>query len=284
MKLILTGFLFLFLFSSALLCQNEISKQQPGFQIISNNKKDKGADSVLTNDQATLKQDSKSPFALSVRSGLARVASKNELYSYRVYKGNNIFYSLSASLNYEFISHKFSAYYTHINRISLDKKLESGLHLVNFSYDLMYKAYTKDNVNIFALLNSSTSANITRYTNVTELVISSFAPGVYLEYNALPVIFGCRLSLPVLSLAYRDNYSISRMSSLEEYHFSDTDSPRFESFKNMFILEFSLGGKVNLNEDFTLGMSYDFKYMKYSYPRTLELVNPSYSIELTRSF
>ena len=283
MKLILTGFLFLLFFCEALLCQNEISKQQPVYQE-NNNNKNKRADSVLTDDQTTLKRDSKSPFGLSVRSGLARVASKNELYSYRVYKGNNIFYSLSASLNYEIISHKFSAYYTHINRISLDKKLESGLHLINFSYDLIYKAYAKDNFNIYALLNSSTSANVTRYTNVTELVISSIAPGVYMEYNELPVIFDFRLSLPVLSLAYRDNYSISRMSSLEEYHFSDTDAPRFESFKNMFIIEFCLGGKVKLNEDFTLGLSYDFKYVKYSYPRTLELVNPSYCIELSSSF
>jgi hypothetical protein len=270
MKLLVTGILFFIvcfsLFSVESACMNN-------------------ADTVKASEEKIVKPYSfNSSVDLSVQTGLARYASINELYSYRKYTGNNIFYNLNVMLNYEMFKHNFSAYYSYINRISVDKKMNSELYLVNFTYDLMYKTFEKNNFKLFFMLNSSTTANITRYTNVTELVISSIAPGVYLQYYLPDAMFNFRLAVPVLSLAYRDNYAISRTTSLEEFHLSDTEAPKFESFNNLFIVEFSISGKYKINENYAVGLQYSFKYLDYKYPRKLEYVNPFYSVELSRSF
>lgn len=132
----------------------------------------------------------------------------------------------------------------------------------------------------------STVNLMTNYYILPELIQTGLGAGIYIEKNIKRHCLRAELSVPVLTLTIRNNYSQSEAQDYEDYNEVDflLKNIQIQLPYNLLAVYSNLGYECNISKHFTIEAEYFFNCMLNTSPRPLRSVSGIYSLGLIYTF
>lgn len=132
-----------------------------------------------------------------------------------------------------------------------------------------------------------TTVNLmTNYFILPELIQSGLGAGIYIEKNIKNHRLRAELSVPVVTLTIRNNYSQSDIQDYEDVNELDflIKNLQIQLPYNLLAAYSNLGYEYNVSKHFTVEAEYYFNCMLNTSPRPLRSVSGIYSLGLIYTF
>lgn len=245
-------------------------------------------DSVLNNQRSVF-----------LKSGMYRYASIDELYAMHVYSGQGLLWSVgiekqkkwltSTTLNFSMFDRYPIGLSVHESTVGNDHRLRviNNLHFdVNDSYCLPINL-TIQNLKAFLAINWFTSFDlIMNQGMLPELLLSTIAPGVYIEYRIKKHCLNGSLSSSLVSYTCRNNYSNIIIQDFEQLSFFDfiIMNSRIQLPNSLQSAFMQFNYSYDLGEKWSLMAGYNFRYIHNSVPRTMKSVSGNYNLGIAYKF
>jgi hypothetical protein len=231
---------------------------------------------------------------IGVLTGVCTLSSIDELYSFQKYSGSNAFIGMTVGINSAKSSHCLHLMYSGMTRnpqvspsssiLNEERNKELESTIMNLDYRYLRKIYAHQ-WNIFVSANWINRLNFTKGYK-PEMVLSSFAPGLAVDYTRKRLSLGLQVALPVVSLTLRNAYHISHVQTNGDYNEQQyiKDNLRVQSLHELKMVEAQLTYRYLISNRLYLDAQYHFSYISDSEPRKLRSASGIYGIGLTCNF
>jgi hypothetical protein len=240
------------------------------------------------NDSIAIKKE------VTILSGLCTLSSIDELYSFQKYSGSNAFIGLSVGFKSPENQHYLNMFFSSFDRtpripaslayMDEERFKEINTKVAEFNYNYLHRIYSQY-FNFFVSANWINSLNYT-IGDKPEMVFSSLAPGVVINYTKGKNSLDFQLNLPIVSLTLRNAYHISQVQTNEKYNFLKyvKDNIRVQSLGELRIVYAKLAYRYSISRKFDLDAQYILRYISDNVPRSLKSASGLYCLGLTSNF
>jgi len=239
------------------------------------------------------------PKTISFQPGYLNYGSIDELYSFDIYSGGGILWSIGfdkekkISCRTEF---NFSLFNRYPQNTIIDDRVAPENHRMrvinHFHLDISDRYFfpintRSERIGLYAVLQWFTSIDIIRNQSMMpELLLSSLAPGVFAEYSYGKHSLDASATTSLISYTCRSNYSnflVQDYEKLSIWEFVKVNSMIQSPFSfRTLLLQFDY--KYSLSPRWSVKTGYSFRYMHNEIPRTLKVVTGIYRTSFGYTF
>ncbi len=238
---------------------------------------------------------------IGINAGYYNVGTIDELYSQFLYSGANISGGLKYIKEKEKRKDQFSFRFSQIQmtpeNLIVDPDyfsknemvLQKDILMLEFfdTYRFLLSEKGKNFFDFYLTGRWFTTVNLmTNYFILPELIQTGLGAGIYIGKNIKKHCFRAELSVPVLTLTIRNNYSQSEAQDYEDYNEVGflINNIQIQLPYNLLAVYSNLGYEYNISKHFTIEAEYYFNCMLNTSPRPLRSVSGIYSLGLIYTF
>ncbi len=238
---------------------------------------------------------------IGLNAGYYNTGTIDELYSPFLYSGSNISFGLKFFKEKEKRKDQFSFRFSQIKMTpenlivnpdyfsENEMALQKDMLMLDFfdTYRFLLSEKGSRFIDFYVTGRWFSTVNLmTNYFILPELIQSGLGAGIYIEKNIKKHCFKAELSVPILTLTVRNNYSQSDAQDYEDYNefgfiFKNI---QIQLPYNLLAVYSNLGYEYNISNHFTIEAEYYFNYMMNILPRPLKSVSGIYSLGLIYTF